>query len=181
MSTRKRRAPYVPATGQMGARINLSRFVREQAERAAEELGFGWIGVPEAPSTLPQLRGAFQESQATAAPLPVSNLYCDDTIYIEPSDNVTFRFWHDVTHCRLGFSFELPDEWELTLWHLDQLAAAGLGPKTREYELFRLDLLGQVILLGIAGRFPIKQGEFSRTCAELGLDRGILHELRRIS
>jgi len=181
MSTPKGRTSYVPATGPMGARINLSRFVREQAERSADDLGFSYIGTPEAPSTLPQLRGAFQHSQRTGGPLPVSNLYCDDTIFVEPDDNVAFRFWHDVTHCRLGFSFELPDEWELTLWHLDQLEAAGLGPETREYELFRMDLLGQVILLGVAGRFPFQQGEFSRTCLELGLDRGILHELRRLS
>lgn len=170
-----------PARGQLGARVNLSRFVRERAEHAAEEFGFPWIGVPEAASTYPQLRGAFAHSQRTGDPLPVSNLYCEGTIFVDPSDNVAFRFWHDTAHCRLGYSFELPDEWELTLWHLQQLEADGLGPSTTEYELLRLDLLGQIILLGIAGRFPLNQGEFSRTCDELGLDAGILHELRRIS
>lgn len=173
--------PYVTAPGPLGARINLSRFVREQAQRAADDLGFGWIGTPEAPSTYPQLRGAFAHSKATAEPLPVSNLYGDDTVFMEPGDNVAFRFWHDTSHCRLGLSFSLPDEWELTLFHLEELERAGLGPRTREYQLLRLDLFGQIILLGIAGRFPLNQGEFTRTCTEIGLDAGILRELRRVS
>lgn len=173
--------PYRTAPGPLGARINLSRFVREQADRAASELGFGWVGTAEAPTTYQQLRGAFAHSKATGEPLAVSNLYCDDTVFMEPADNVAFRFWHDTSHCRLGLSFTLADEWELTLWHLDQMAAAGLGPESREYELLRIDLFGQVILLGIADRFPLSQGEFTRTCAEIGLDAGILHELRRVS
>lgn len=173
--------PYVTAPGPLGARINLSRFVREQAQRAADDLGFGWVGTPEAPSTYPQLRAAFAHSTATAEPLPVSNLYCDDTVFMEPGDNVGFRFWHDISHCRLGLSFSLPDEWELTLFHLEQLERAGLGPETQEYQLLRLDLFGQIILLGIAGRFPLNQGEFTRTCAEIGLDAGVLRELRRVS
>lgn len=173
--------PYRTAPGPLGARINLSRFVRDQAERAADELGFHWAGVAEAPSTYQQLRGAFEHSKRTGEPLAVSNLYCDDTVFMEPRDNVAFRFWHDTSHCRLGLSFSLPDEWELTLWHLAQLEEAGLGPETTEYELLRMDLLRQVILLGIAQRFPFNQGEFTRTCGELGLDAGILHELRRVS
>ena len=172
---------YRTARGPQGARINLSRFVREQADKTAEALGFGWVGTAEVPSTYQQLRGAFEHSKRTGEPLPVSNLYCDDTIFVEPVDNVAFRAWHDFHHCILGLSFGLPDEWELTLWHLRQLEEAGLGPTTREYELFRLDALGQVILLGLVGRFPFQQGEFVRTCAELGLDAGILHELRRVS
>ncbi|MEI2671068.1 MAG: hypothetical protein V9G13_08040 [Marmoricola sp.] len=169
------------ARGQLGARVNLSRFVRQQADQTTEEVGFGWIGTPEAPATYPQLRAAFQHSVKSGDPLPVSNQYCDDTVFVEPSDNVAFRYWHDVSHCRLGLSFALPDEWELTLWHLDQLAAAGYPPPTLEYQLLRLDLLGQIILLGIAGRFPFNQGEFTRTCHELGLDAGVMSELRRIS
>lgn len=172
---------YRTARGPQGARVNLSRFVRERAEETADALGFGWVGVPDAPSTYQQLRGAFEHSQRTGEPLPISNLYCEDTIYLEPGDNVAFRFWHDTSHCRLGLSFALPDEWELSLWHLRQLEAVGLGPGSREYELFRLDALGQIILLALIGRYPFAQGEFVRDCAEAGLDQGILHELRRIA
>jgi hypothetical protein len=170
------------AKGQLGARGNLSRFVQQQADQAAEALGFEWIGTPEAPATYPQLRAAFAHSAKTGEPLPVSSEYCDDTVFLEPGDNVAFRFWHDVSHCRrLGLSFALPDEWELTLWHLNQMLAAGYAPSSLEYQLLRLDLLGQIILLGIAGRFPFNQGEFTRTCHEMGLDVGVLTELRRIS
>jgi hypothetical protein len=172
---------YRTARGPEGARINLARFVHAQAEQIAEEEDFGYVGVADAPSTYQQLRAAFQRSKKTGEPLPVSNLFCDSTIYPEPRDNLAFRFWHDVSHCRQGLSFSLEDEWELTLWHLAQLEAAGLGPATREYELLRLDLLGQVILLGVAGRFPFDQGSFTRACVELGLDAGILHELRRVA
>lgn len=172
---------YRKARGPQGARVNLSRFVRERAEEAADAMGFGWIGTPEAPSTYQQLRGAFEHSRRTGEPLPVLNLYCDDTIYLEPADNVAFRFWHDTSHCRLGLSFGLQDEWELSLWHLAQLEAVGLGPGTLEHELFRLDAIGQIILLGVAGRFLFEQGEFVRACAEVGLDQGILRELRRVA
>lgn len=172
---------YRSAPGPEGARITLSRFVRQKAEEAGLERGYGWIGVPVAPGTYPQLRAADERSRRTGEPLPVSNLYCEDTIYVEPADNVAFRFWHDVSHVRLGLSFSLEDEWELASWHLRQLQLVGLGPGTREYSLLRADLFGQLILLGIARRFPFAQGDFSRTCAQLGMEEGILRELRRVS
>ena len=172
---------YRTARGTQGARVNLSRFDRERAEESADALGFGWIGVPDAPSTYQQLRGAFEHSQRTGEPLPISNLYCDETIYLEPADNVAFRFWHDTSHCRLELSFSLPDEWELSLWHLRQLEAVGLGQGNLEYELFRLDALGQIILLALIGRYPFAQGDFVRACADEGLDLGILRELRRVA
>ena len=113
--------------------------------------------------------------------MPVSNLHCSDTIFIEPDDNIAFRFWHDTSHCRLGLTFSLPDEWRLTMRHLAQLEQAGFAPGSDEHELLRLDLLGQIILLGVAGRFPINQGQFTRSCAQLGLDAGVLVELGRVS
>lgn len=163
------------------ARLNLSRFVRQQASRTARAVDFGWIGTVDAPSTYTQLRAAFAHSTKTGEPLPISNEHCVDTVFLKPSDNIAFRFWHDVSHCRLGLSFALPDEWELALWHLGQLEAAGFGPSSSEYQLLRLDLLGQIILIGIIGRFPLNQGEFTRTCAELGLDASVMTELGRIS
>jgi hypothetical protein len=174
-------ATYRTATEPQAARDNLSRFVRNRAFESAEALGFDWVGVPDAPQTYQQLRGAFEHSQRSGDPLPISNLYCDNTIYLEPADNVAFRFWHDTSHCRLRLSFSMQDEWELALWHLEQLEAFGLGPGTTEHEMFRHDSLGQIILLGIAGRFPLVQGEFVQRCIEAGLDLGILHELRRVS
>lgn len=172
---------HVTAPSLQQARKNLSQFVRTRAADAAAELGFRWVGVADAPSTYPQLRLAYKHSRQSGDPLPISNLYCTDTIFTEPDDNVAFRFWHDTSHCRLNLTFSLPDEWRLTMHHLAQLEQAGFGPGTDEYQLLRLDLLGQIILLGIAGRFPLNQGQFTRTCAQLGLDAGVLAELGRVS
>ena len=163
------------------ARERLGQFVRHQANEAAADLGFGWVGTPEAPSTYPALQAAFTHSQLIGAPLPVSNLYCDDTIFLEPEDNIAFRFWHDTSHCRLGLSFALTDEWRLTMHHLAVLEAAGFDHGSDEYRLLRLDLIGQITLIGVAGRFPHNQGQFTRTCAEFGLDIGVLLELGRQS
>lgn len=163
------------------ARTELSLYVSEQAGRAAHELGFGWIGVSEAPSTYQQLRAAFRHSQLTGDPLLVSCLFCERTVFSSSEVNVAFRFWHDTAHCRLGLSFELPDEWELALWHLDQLERGGFSNDTDEYQLLRFDLLGQIILLGITGRFPFNQQDFTLTCGLLGIDAGIMAELRRLS
>lgn len=171
---------YRTAKGLVGARVNLSRFVQHQAEQAAETLGFDWTGTSDAPSTYPQLRAAFAHSTKTGTPLPVSNDHCEDTVFLEPSGNVAFRFWHDTSHCRLGLSFSMPDEWELALWHLDHLVEAGFEQSSLEYRLLQLDLFGQIILLGIAGRFPFNQGEFTRRCAELGMEAGIMAELERL-
>ena len=163
------------------ARERLGQFVHQQAAQAAADLDFGWVGSPDAPSTYPALQAAFTQAQLTGAPLPVSNLYCDDTIFLEPEDNIAFRFWHDTSHCRLGLSFALTDEWRLTMHHLAVLEAAGFDHGSDEYRLLRLDLIGQITLIGVAGRFPHNQGHFTRTCAEFGLDIGVLLELGRQS
>ena len=38
-------SPYRTAPRPQGARINLSRFVHQQANTTAKDLGFGWVGV----------------------------------------------------------------------------------------------------------------------------------------
>ena len=163
------------------ARKRLGQFVRQQANEAASDIGFGWVGSPDAPSTYPALQAAFTRSRLTGASLPISNLHCDDTIFPEPQDNIAFRFWHDTSHCRLGLSFALTDEWRLTMHHLAELKDARFAHGSDEYRLLRLDLIGQITLIGVAGRFPHNQGHFTRTCAEFGLDIGVLLELGRQS
>ncbi len=172
---------YRTARGPIGARINLGRFVRDRADLIVEKEGFGFVAQSDAPGTYPQLRAAYAHSKSTGDPLPVSSLHQEDTIFLEPNDNACYRFWHDMTHCELGLSFDLADEWELALVHLRILAAAGLGPETLEYRLLRADLLGQIILLAITGRYPWNQGVFSRTCWEFGLDEGIFTEIGKVS
>ncbi|WP_152640896.1 hypothetical protein [Rhodococcus sp. Chr-9] len=170
-----------PTTSDLRAgRAELTRFVREQADLTSRELGFGWAGVAAAPSTYQQLRGAFTHSKETGDPLPVSNLFCESTIYDSPEDNIRFRYYHDVHHVRLGLSFNLDDELELAQWHLDELALDGFGKGSLPYELLTTDLVGQIFLMGVIGRFPLDQGRFVATCHEAGLVSGLLAEIRRL-
>lgn len=161
-------------------RLDLSRFIRQRARQTASEVGFGWVGTSSAPSTYQQLRGAFKHSKNSGAPLTVSSLFCDSTIYPVKEDNVRFRFWHDVYHVKLGLSFRLEDELELALWHLDQAAQSGILPSTPVYELLQADLIGQVLLMALIRRFPIDQADFVTTCTQVGLMTGLLDEIRRV-
>lgn len=163
------------------ASIEVSQYVRERAHVTAGAVGFGWIGTPDAPSTYQQLRAAYQESTTSGEPLPISNLACEPSIYARAEDNVAFRFWHDVHHVTFGLSFSLEDELELALWHLDEVQAAGFAPGSTPYALFQADLVGQLLLNALAHRFPFDQQRFSTTCAEIGLHRGLLEEIRRVT
>jgi hypothetical protein len=162
------------------ARADLTWFIRARARETAKEVGFTWQGTPHAPSTYQQLRGAFAHSESTGDPLPVSDQFCDTTIYVMPQDNIRFRFWHDVHHVKLGLSFRLEDELELAIWHLDQAVLGGFMPNSPPYQLLKADLIGQVLLMALIGRFPLDQKEFVTTCAEAGLMSGLLDEIRRI-
>lgn len=161
------------------ARKTLGEFIAATAQATATELGFGYVGTPDAPNTYQQLRAAYDRSCSTGELLPISDEYCDSTIYLTPEENVKFRFWHDTSHVARGLSFRLEDEWELSLWHLDQLRVAGFGPGTLEYELLRTDVVGQVIVQALIQRFPYDQGLFTLHCLEAGFDAGILAEVRR--
>lgn len=158
----------------------LADFVTDQAERAAKEIGFGWRGTPHAPSTYQQLRGAYVHSLDAGEPLPISNEHCESSVYPAPEANVAFRFWHDVSHVRRGLSFNLEDELELALWHLTELRGAGYDPQSPVHQLMEYDLVGQVLLMGLIGRFPLDQGRFVATCAQAGLLGGLLDEVRRV-
>lgn len=162
------------------ARLTLADFVRAKATDRMAELGFGWVGQPDAPNTYQQLRGAFAESMDTREPMPVSSLHCDATVYFERDDNLAFRFWHDTSHVIHGLSFRLEDELELALWHLDQLVLAGHLPDSLVYRVLQADLLGQLYLMGLIGRFPLNQCTFVSSCIDYGLDAGLLEEIRRV-
>ncbi|WOQ17596.1 hypothetical protein [Raineyella sp. W15-4] len=161
------------------ARRQLSAFVDAQADDLAARLGFGRAPVVAAPSTYQQLRGALDRSLTTKDPLPVSSENSATVIYDRPEVNFAFRFWHDVSHVQHGLSFSLEDELELALWHLGVLEHGGLSPESLAYRLFQADVLGQLLLMGLAGRFPFDQEKFVIGCVVLGLDQGLLAEIRR--
>ncbi|MDV6291482.1 hypothetical protein [Rhodococcus aetherivorans] len=161
------------------ARARLSEFVRSFAEFTRGSVGFGWTPRPDAPSTYEALQAAYACSTATGESLPVSSAHTEPVIYTSAGVNLAHRFVHDVHHVRLGLSFELDDELELALWHLDRLRAAGFGRHSLEYALFHADLVGQVFVNGLGHRFPADQERFALDCVQLGLDAGVLLELRR--
>lgn len=162
------------------ARLELSRFVRYQAERTQRQLGFGWVAEENAPSTYQQLREAYQQSVATGEPLAVSSQFCDDTAYARPEDNHAFRFWHDTHHVEFGLSFGLEDEAELALWHLREAEAAGITHSSLVYRLLEADTLGSLLVLGLSQRFPFHQRLFVSDAAQWGLSAAIVRELRRL-
>lgn len=158
---------------------NLSAFVVERAKETAHAKGFGWIAKPNAPDTFIKLRAAHRFSERTGTPMPVSSLYCDNVIYTEPSINYAMRFWHDTLHIGTDLTFSLDDELELGLHHLGIAERHGIRKHSTEWEMLRVDLLGQNYLLGIAKRFPLDQADFVRGCLLYGLDEGVLREARK--
>lgn len=164
----------------MLARDELTRFVRRQAREAAARVGFSYEACADAPGTYQQLRGAYAESRANGTPLPIYDQFCDTSIFFQDEDNVRFRFWHDVSHVGLGVSFRLEDELELGIWHLEQLERAGFPKGSLPWKVFRADIVGQIQLMALIGRFPIHQRRFVYECVEYGMETGLLEEIRRV-
>lgn len=164
----------------MLARVAISKFVRRTAKATAAEVGFGWVTTEYAPSTYQQLRGAYAASLTTGQPLPISSLHNESSVFVKEEDNLAFRFWHDVSHVRLGLSFGLEDELELATWHLTQAEHAGFRPDSLGYRLLEADHVGQVLMQALGGRFPFDQETFVLTYATHGVGLGLLAELRRI-
>jgi hypothetical protein len=172
-------ADHVSSSEFEHARQALSRFVMEQAEKAAGDLGFGWIPDPDAPNVYTDLCDAFQRSRAVGVPLPVSSLHNDAVIYTTPEVNLAMRFWHDVNHVQQRLTFNLVEELELALWHLGVLSAEGFDENSTAWKLLHADLVGQVYYMGITRQFPDDQRRFAGGCIDLGFDRGLLAEARR--
>ncbi|MGU3500913.1 hypothetical protein [Mycobacterium sp. C31M] len=157
----------------------LSAFIVAAAARTAEQVGFGYILVPDAPNTFPTLTEAYAHSVATGEPLPISSDNSDDVIYNPASVNGALRFWHDVNHVRRRLDFGLIDELELSLWHLGELEKAGHRPSSLVWRLLHADLTGQAYVQAFAQRFPFDQHRFVTGCVTAGFDRGLLAELKR--
>ncbi|MFV8241903.1 hypothetical protein [Mycolicibacterium peregrinum] len=162
----------------LDAADTLSSFIMDAATRTAEQVGFGYILVPDAPSTFPTLTEAYQRSVTTGEPLPISSENSDDVIYSPASVNGALRFWHDINHVRRKLDFGLVDELELSIWHLDELERAGHPPGSLVWRLLHADLTGQAYVQAFAQRFPFDQRRFVTGCVTAGFDHGLLAELR---
>lgn len=156
----------------------LSAFIEQSAARTAEQVGFGYVLVADAPNTFPTLSAAYAHSVATGEPLPISSENSDDVIYTPASVNGALRFWHDVNHVRRGLDFGLIDELELSLWHLGELEKAGHARGSLVWRLLHADLTGQAYVQAFASRFPFDQRRFVSGCVTAGFDHGLLTELR---
>lgn len=177
METRPAPAPLSPATSFDAACANLRRFVLIEAGAAAQMMGFGWRGDPDAPADYRSLLHAYARSRMTGAPLPVSDEHADTTVYGDAEGNLAFRFWHDVTHLRLGRGFDLDGEIEVARAHLDVLAAAGFPAGTLEFEMLHADTLGQTLCGAATGDFPTDQICFARLTLTTTLAWAIRHHL----
>lgn len=163
------------------ARQVLTDFVVEQADRTARTVGFSWKPTADAPSRFPELRAAFEVSDRTGDPLPISSENNESLIYLTAAANVAFRFWHDVNHVSQNLTFELVDELELGLWHLSVLEAEGFSANSMPWRMLHADLIGQAQLMALTRRFPLDQQRFVNSCLVDGFEHGLIREVRRSS
>lgn len=168
-----------PASDELLAQAgaNLSRFVDSQAKALEVLLGFRWIARRDAPGDFTTLRRAYVRSCLSGEPLPVSDEHSAETIYGQAASNHAFRFWHDVTHIRVGCGFDLDGEIAVATAHLDVLRAAGWGPGSLEYHLLHADTLGQVLCSVATGDFPDDQVCFARRALTTSVSEAVRAEV----
>lgn len=156
----------------------LGCFATLKAGELAEQLGFGWAPLPKAPSNFRQVVEAFSISVSTGQPFPVSDLYCEDTIYPRPESSWAFRLWHDMTHVHLSADFSLAGELSVSLDQIRAFRSAGYEQPTAEYQLLQADTIGQTLCFDRTGHFPVNQLLFAARCLEHGIASAI--ELERV-
>ena len=156
----------------------LSEFIERAAVQRAEQVGFGFVLVHEAPNTFPTLSSAYANSIATGAPLPISSENSADAIYPSASVNGALRSWHDVNHVRRHLGFGLVNELELSLWHLGELEKTMHPPGSLVWRLLHADLTGQAYVQAFESRFPFDLRRIVSGCVTAGFDHGLLAELR---
>jgi hypothetical protein len=162
------------------AATKLERIVIGLATYAGQLEGFGWFGDPDAPADYDALRRAFAHSKATGCPLPVSSLHNGRTIYRSGAGNLAFRFWHDVTHVKLGCDFGLEGETRVAMAQLDILRGFGFDPRSPEYRLLFTDTFGQTVYNLVVESFPEDQAGFARTVITSSLAEAIRQALRDV-
>lgn len=157
----------------LGAAHNLSNVFHQAAEHHERRFGFGYEPRPDAPDNLEDLLLAWQVSQASGTPLPVSSLHCESTIYGTVETNHALRFVHDVNHVLYFLDFVLHDELELARRHLELLRGLGFLPGSLEYRIVEADFVGQAQCAHRVGHFPENQALFVRRCLVLGAEAAI--------
>jgi hypothetical protein len=160
------------------AAATLENIVVGLAMFARQVEGFGWVGDPGAPTDYAALCQAYERSRATGAPLPVSDANNEQSIYPSVAANLAFRYWHDVTHVRMGCDFGLEGETRVALAQLDALRGFGFEPSSHEYRLLFADTFGQTVHNLVFERFPTDQVGFARATLASGVPQAIRRKIR---
>ena len=158
-------------------RANLSIWIRGLAKETAAELGVRWRGARIAPQTLEAVIAEFRAATLAGLPVRVSNRFCEQTIYLEPDDNVAFRFVHDSRHYFLRAGFETEPELLVASCHLARLRWAGYPPGSIEYRLLEADTIGQALFVARTGHFVSNQRRFALRCLTTTFDEAITDEV----
>lgn len=160
-------------------RGNLGRFILSEAERVKAAHGFGYVPSTEAPSTYAALLKAYEASERSGTPMPVSPAHCRHIIYTRPQLNWAFRFVHDVQHVTRDLTFTTADELEMGMYHLEALRAAGYRPESYEHQLLHADTIGQTYCQALIGRFPYDQRQFAYDCLDFDIEAAVELEAGR--
>ncbi len=158
------------------ARGNLSRWILELAHETADELGVRWRGARIAPQTLDEVVDEFRAAMLTGLPVRVFNRFCDQTIYLSPTDNMAFRFVHDSRHYFLRAGFETEPELLVASCHLARLQRAGYPTRSIEHRLLEADTIGQALFVARTGHFVGNQLRFGLRCLNSSIDEAIAVE-----
>lgn len=139
------------------ARADLSRAVHAFADLSCRAIGLEWLGVPGLPEpvNLTDLIGSTKYGR-----LRVSEDHCENTIFLDPYDNVAFRAWHDALHIRCDFGFDLVDERLVAKEHRYQCARMGYSGDVQD--LVEADVALQADYFARHGTFPENQLAFIR-------------------
>lgn len=103
--------------------------------------------------------------------LPVFSGSCDQTIYNNATENVTFRAWHDCIHLQHGLSFQVEAEKQVGKIHCDQLRA--IGAPVHVINAVYFDVVGQIEYHSQTREFVKNQREFVQNCIIHGLEKAI--------
>lgn len=169
-------AGCVPRSAIRAACKYLGMFVTRQANLTADLVGFSWIGQEDAPDTFDDLSAAFDLSAETGEPLPISNMFCETSIYPTIETNIALRFWHDTHHVLRSRNFSHAQEIDMALWHLEVAATDGVARGSVAWRLLEGDMLGQTLCSATLGRFPIDQFLFDLNCMHFGIADALVIE-----
>ncbi|MFT3663039.1 MAG: hypothetical protein QM809_17220 [Gordonia sp. (in: high G+C Gram-positive bacteria)] len=131
------------------------------------------------PSSYGDLLAAFDESQWSGDPLPVSSENSGSVIFTSPAVNYAWRFVHAVAHVERECDFTVSGEYRLAQWHLGELARAGYQPGSPEYDLLEASLLSYIAIHSMDGRPQREQERFDSECDELGMEQAIVRQIAR--